>query len=148
MSNSVCGRTPVDCLTLSVPAEVANRVVFPRADTHHRCLEQQQVFRILSIRKREVSLTSQGAPMNFRGAREVLGSAAPMIHTSSPVQNMGHLFHGVSLASPSHVLRYGFLTVKGSTGGVSLEAPTGRLSRAELAATTLKNQCIMILYKK
>ena len=66
-----------------------------------------------------------------------------MIHTSSPVQNIGHLFHGVTLASPSHVLKYGFLTVKGNTGGVSLEAPTGRLSSAELAATALKNQCII-----
>ena len=26
-------------------------------------------------------------------------------HTSSPVQNIGHLCHGVSLTSPSHVLR-------------------------------------------
>ena len=41
--------------------------------------------------------------------------------TSSPVQNMGHFFHGSLLASPSHVLRYGFRTMSGSTGGVSVD---------------------------
>lgn len=57
---------------------------------------------------------------------------------------MGHLFHGVSLASPNHVLKYGFRTTKGKTGGVSFEAPTGRLSRAEPAATAAKSQCIVV----
>jgi hypothetical protein len=63
--------------------------------------------------------------------------------TSSPVQNIGHLFHGVSLASPSHVLKYGLRTTKGSTGGVSFEASTGRLSSAEPAATAATSQCIV-----
>lgn len=62
--------------------------------------------------------------------------------TSSPVQNIGHLFHGVSLASPSQVLKYGLRTTKGNTGGVSFEAPTGRLSSAEPAATAETSQCI------
>lgn len=65
-----------------------------------------------------------------------------MIRTSSPVQNMGHLFHGVSLTSPSHVLRYGSLTAKGTTGGVSFEAPAGRLNSAEPAAIAVRSQCI------
>lgn len=77
------------------------------------------------------------------GRRKVVGSAALMIRTSSPVQNMGHLFQGVSLASPNQVLKYGFLTAKGTTGGVSLEAPTGRLSSAETAAIVVRSQCIV-----
>ena len=71
-----------------------------------------------------------------------------MILTSSPVQNIGHLFHGVSLASPSHALKYGFRTANGSTGGVRFEAPTGRLSSAEPATTELKSQCIVNYRKK
>lgn len=39
-----------------------------------------------------------------------------------PVQNMGHRVHGASRAFPSQVLRYGFRTAKGRTGGVSVEA--------------------------
>ena len=78
------------------------------------------------------------------GTRTEVGSAGLMIRTSSPVQNMGHLFHGVSLASPSHVLRYGFLTVRGKTGGVSFEAPTERLRTAEPAARVMASQCILI----
>ena len=62
--------------------------------------------------------------------------------TCSPVQNMGHLCHGGSLASPNHVLKYGFLTAKGTTGGVSFDAPAGRLSIAEPAATAVKSQCM------
>lgn len=72
----------------------------------------------------------------------MIGPAELRIRTSSPVQNIGHLFHGVSLTSPSHVLKYGFLTAKGTTGGVSLEAPTGRLSSAEPAAIVVRSQCI------
>ena len=45
---------------------------------------------------------------------------------------MGHLLHGTSLALPSHVERYGFRTISGSTGGVSMDASV-KLSR--LAAT-------------
>lgn len=55
---------------------------------------------------------------------------------------MGHLFHGVSLASPSHVLKYGLRTAKGRTGGFSVEAPTGRVNKAEPAAAAAKSQCI------
>lgn len=72
----------------------------------------------------------------------MVGSADVTIRTSSPVQNMGHLFHGVSLTSPSQVLKYGFLTARGTTGGVSLEAPAGRLSSAEPAAIIVGSQCI------
>lgn len=72
----------------------------------------------------------------------MVGLAGLMIRTSSPVQNMGHLFHGVSLASPSHVLKYGFLTAKGTTGGVSFEAPTGRLRSADPAASAVRSQRI------
>ena len=43
-------------------------------------------------------------------------------HTSAPVQNMGHFVHGSSRAFCSHVLRYGFLTINGRTGGVKVEA--------------------------
>ena len=76
------------------------------------------------------------------GRRKIVGSAALVVHTSSPVQNMGHLCHGVSLASPNHALKYGVRTVKGTTGGVSFDAPTGRLSRAEPAVSALKSQYI------
>lgn len=40
---------------------------------------------------------------------------------SWPVQNMGHLLHGKSRALASQVLRYGFRTINGSTGGVRVE---------------------------
>ena len=63
-------------------------------------------------------------------------------HTSSPVQNIGHLSHGVSLALPNHVLKYGFRTARGSTGGVSTEAIAGR-SSAEPAAAAAVSQCIV-----
>lgn len=42
--------------------------------------------------------------------------------TSEPVQNIGHLVHGSSLAFCSHVLKYGFLTINGRTGGVNVDA--------------------------
>lgn len=72
----------------------------------------------------------------------MVGSAGLGICTSSPVQNMGHLFHGVSLTSPSHVLKYGFLTARGTTGGVSFEAFAGKLSSAEPAASAVRSQYI------
>lgn len=50
---------------------------------------------------------------------------------------MGHLLHGGSLASLSHVLRYGFRTMRGSTGGVSLEASHVLLSKAEARAAAV-----------
>lgn len=42
--------------------------------------------------------------------------------TSCPVQNMGQCCHGTSRALGSHVLRYGFRTMSGSTGGVRVDA--------------------------
>jgi hypothetical protein len=45
-----------------------------------------------------------------------------MHRTSEPVQNIGHLLHGSSRAFCNHVLKYGFLTINGSTGGWRLEA--------------------------
>ena len=68
------------------------------------------------------------------------------ILTSSPVQNMGHLSHGDSLALPNQVLRYGVRTVRGNTGGLSFEAPTGSPNSAEPAATTRRSQCITLQY--
>lgn len=56
------------------------------------------------------------------------------MHTSSPVQNMGHLLHGSSLASFNQVLMYGVRTVRGNTGGVSDEAATRPVSSAAAAA--------------
>ena len=46
---------------------------------------------------------------------------------------MGQWFHGDSRASGSHVLKYGFRTVSGSTGGVSLEAPVDDTANARAA---------------
>lgn len=37
---------------------------------------------------------------------------------------MGHFFHGSSLASASHVERYGLRTISGNTGGFSVDAAT------------------------
>jgi hypothetical protein len=53
--------------------------------------------------------------------------------TSAPVQNMGHLLHGSSRAFWSHVLRYGLRTMRGRTGGLSVEAPTA-LARSAVRA--------------
>ena len=65
-------------------------------------------------------------------------------HTSSPVQNIGHLLHGLPLASPSHALKYGFLTIRGKTGGVSLEVSAAtRPKRTEPAAATAKRNRIV-----
>lgn len=50
---------------------------------------------------------------------------------------MGHLDHGSSLASASHVDRYGFRTISGSTGGVRVEAELAELNR--LAARAVKH---------
>lgn len=59
--------------------------------------------------------------------------------TSCPVQNMGHLVHGASRASPSQALRYGLRTMSGSTGGFRTDASTAFASSAE-AATTAWNR--------
>ena len=55
---------------------------------------------------------------------------------------MGHLLHGTSLASASHVERYGFRTIRGNTGGVRVEA---LVKQSKLTATTAKavGECIM-----
>jgi hypothetical protein len=49
---------------------------------------------------------------------------------------MGHFLHGTSLAFPNQVLRYGFLTISGRTGGVRVEASTTLARSAEEATTT------------
>ena len=63
--------------------------------------------------------------------------------TASPVQNIGHLFQGASLASSSHVLRYGLRTINGNTGGVSFEADAEKLQSAEPTAAAAKKQCMV-----
>jgi hypothetical protein len=53
----------------------------------------------------------------------VLGTAARIDNpTSCPVQKIGQFSQGFSLACPSQVLRYAFLTIRGRTGGVNVEA--------------------------
>ena len=64
-------------------------------------------------------------------------------HTDAPVQNIGHLFHGASLASSSHVLRYGLRTIRGSTGGECVEADAEKLHSAEPRAAAAKDQSIV-----
>ena len=54
---------------------------------------------------------------------------------------MGHFVHGSSRALPSHVLRYGFLTINGRTGGVSVDAEATLASSA--ADTVLKYMATM-----
>ncbi len=48
---------------------------------------------------------------------------------------MGHLFHGTSRASPSQVLKYGFRTSNGNTGGVRME----QLESADKSRQTTAN---------
>ena len=55
-------------------------------------------------------------------------------HTGSPVQNIGQFSHGGSLACPNQVLKYGFRTNKGITGGVKVEAS---MSTAAVAARAM-----------
>jgi hypothetical protein len=52
---------------------------------------------------------------------------------------MGHLLQGSSLAFCSHVLRYGFRTMRGSTGGWRVEAAA---TLARSAATIILGECI------
>ena len=54
---------------------------------------------------------------------------------------MGHFVHGSSRAFPSHVLRYGFLTINGRTGGVRVDAEAMLASSA--ADTVLKCMATM-----
>lgn len=65
--------------------------------------------------------------------------------TSWPVQNIGHLFHGFSLASLSHKLRYGLRTIRGSTGGVSLDALASKLIKARAQAAAVSSWCMRVL---
>lgn len=48
---------------------------------------------------------------------------------------MGHLDHGLSLALPSQVERYGFLTINGNTGGFRVEAAANETSEVTVATT-------------
>lgn len=52
-----------------------------------------------------------------------------------PFQNIGHCFHGSSLALASQVEKYGLRTVRGSTGGVRVEHVIRPNSVATAAAT-------------
>ena len=73
-----------------------------------------------------------------------------IFHTSWPVQNIGHLLHGGSLALASHVLRYGFLTMRGSTGGVSVEASVVvplNSDQATAAAVVMKKRIVTMASK-
>jgi hypothetical protein len=53
---------------------------------------------------------------------------------------MGHLLHGSSLALPNHALRYGFLTINGSTGGVKVDASA---TAATSTSTVVRNDRIV-----
>lgn len=66
------------------------------------------------------------------------------MRTRSPVQNIGHSYHGGSLASPSQVLKYGLRTINGRTGGVSLEAWADKTSAdpAAAAAATVSQRMV------
>lgn len=57
-------------------------------------------------------------------------------HTEPPVQNIGHDVQGSSLALASQVERYGFRTMSGSTGGVSVDAVLSLLSTLAARAVT------------
>lgn len=68
----------------------------------------------------------------------VLGRCPGAFHnqallTEFPVQKIGHLSHGGS-RERTHVLRYGFRTISGKTGGVRVEA----LARATAAAPRMR----------
>lgn len=65
ISRSVRGYTLFNPLTSCLLVTVRNRGVFPRGGKRRHCLEQQQVFQILSIQILHVSLSSEGAPLNF-----------------------------------------------------------------------------------
>ena len=71
-----------------------------------------------------------------------------LILTLSPVQNMGHSCHGGSLASPNQVLRYGFRTIKGSTGGVKLDANAEPAAAATTSQRMLPNKMLSSRWKQ
>ena len=56
---------------------------------------------------------------------------------------MGHDCHGGSLAFANHVLRYGFRTMRGNTGGTKFEASVVLLSSVQTAATAAKEERIL-----
>lgn len=58
--------------------------------------------------------------------------------TSCPVQKIGQCSQGSSLAWPSHVLKYGFLTIKGRTGA-------SRVALAVAIRASVTAVCIIIL---
>lgn len=66
-------------------------------------------------------------------------------HTSWPVQNIGHLSHGFSLALVSQRLRYGLRTISGSTGGVSLDALVPKLIKARTETVAARSRCMTVL---
>ena len=66
------------------------------------------------------------------------------VHTSWPVQNIGHLPHGSPLASWSQVLKYGFLTMSGRTGGASVEASAESPKSATAAAAAVRSGRMML----
>jgi hypothetical protein len=53
---------------------------------------------------------------------------------------MGHFSQGKSLALPNQVLKYGFLTISGTTGGVRVLAPTPPSSTASAAKARVTNR--------
>lgn len=86
---------------------------------------------------------SEHAEANLRDRKYEAGTEQTgAVLTSAPVQNMGHLLHGSSRAFCNHVLRYGFLTMSGSTGGWRVEAPT-TLARSA-AVVTLRDRIASI----
>lgn len=75
--------------------------------------------------------------LSMRGARCFRGAVLERL-TESPVQKMGHCSHGAS-RERTHVLRYGFRTINGNTGGVSVEA----LAKTAAAAPAKRRNCIL-----
>lgn len=65
--------------------------------------------------------------------------------TSCPVQNIGHLSHGGPLALANQVLKYGFRTINGRTGGVNVEASA---MEATAAIAAHSGRCILKLEKR
>jgi hypothetical protein len=58
---------------------------------------------------------------------------------------MGHFSHGACLALGSQVLRYGFLTNSGSTGGVSTDdARAGQITETNTARNSVKAGDFMV----
>ena len=58
------------------------------------------------------------------------------------IQNTGHLLLGGDLASCNHVLSYGFRTMRGRIGGVSVDVWQTRLKRKEAASAARRRSVI------